>query len=445
MRRFIAPHAILLLGLLAHGTGAEAQVRTLRDALERAMEVHPSLERARAASDAADAAVDGARASRLPTLAVRGSGIRFQEPMLVAPLHRFDPTAVPAFDETLVQGTVGVDWTLFDGGRRSAEVLNARARAAVTDEGLREAEAALLQRTAEAYLAVVSAREVVAAQVRRESALSAERDRAARMVAEGAAPELDLLRAEAELAGAVADHAAGLQRLALALVTLERLLDLPPGAVEAASLEPPPLPPSLPDPGRIPDQAVSGAPAVAAARGSLQAAEAELSAARSAWLPRVSAVGGYNLFAGGGVSPVAEWQGGLQLSYPLFTGGARSSAVDASQAALRQARARVDEVTEQAALEAEAARAAEAEARSRTTALEAAVDRFTELARVERLALDEGAGTQSDWLRAEAGLFEARAGLAEARHRVLSARIARARATGGLDLETLLGILEVTP
>ena len=97
---------------------AAAQLRTLQEALERAVEVHPSLARAQAAADAAASGVDGARGALFPSLAVRGSGIRFQEPMLVAPLHRFDPTAVPDFDETLLQGTLGMDWTLFDGGRR---------------------------------------------------------------------------------------------------------------------------------------------------------------------------------------------------------------------------------------------------------------------------------------------------------------------------------------
>ena len=51
---------------------------------------------------------------------------------------------------------------------------------------------------------------------------------------------------------------------------------------------------------------------------------------------------------------------------------------------------------------------------------------------------------QSDWLRAEAGLLQARAGLAEARHRVVSARIAWARATGRLEMGLLNELLEGT-
>lgn len=442
MRPRLTAPALLFLALAGSGDPLAAQVGTLREALERAVEVHPSLDRARARTDAAASALDGARSSRLPTLALHGSGIRFQEPMLVAPLHRFDPTTVPDFDETLLQGTLGVDWTLFDGGRRSAGIREAGARAGATEEGIREARAAVLQRTADAYLSALSARALLEAQTRREEALLTERDRAAQLVREGAAPDLELLRADAEFASARADRATASERLALAVATLERILELPPGSLEAEALAPAPLPRDpLPGPADV-GAGLERVPAVAAAMAEVTAAEAGVAAARSAWLPTLSAVAGYNLFAGGSVSPVAEWQGGLRLSYPLFTGGARGSAVDANRADLREARARVEEVTEQAALAADAARAAEAEARSRADALAAAVERFAELARVERLALDEGVGLQSDWLRAEAGLFESRAGLAEARHRVLAARIAWARAVGRLDLDWITQLVE---
>lgn len=438
---------LVLVALLPHPV--DAQLRTLRDALERAVAVHPSVEAARASADAAAAGVATARADRLPGVSLRGSGIHFQEPMLVAPLHRFDPTAVPDFDETLIQGTLGVDWTLFDGGRRGAEVRRASARLAASGEEAREAEAALLQRTAEAYLTALSAREMVAAQERHQAALEAEEARAARMVAEGAAPELEHLRALAELASARSDREAVRQRLELARTTLALLLDVAPEEVQPAALTTPPVPTgTLADQTRDPHTPSPGTPlppSLAAAQDRLAAAEAGVEVARAAWLPRLSAVGGYNLFAGGGVSPVAEWQGGLQLSYPLFTGGGRGSAVDASRAAAREARARVRVAEEEVALAAASARAAEEEARARMAALEAAVTRYAELARVERLALDEGAGVQSDWLRAEAGLFQARAGLAQARHRVLSARIAWARATGRLSLDRIDQILEETP
>ena len=49
--------------------------------------------------------------------------------------------------------------------------------------------------------------------------------------------------------------------------------------------------------------------------------------------------------------------------------------------------------------------------------LTAAVEQWDELVRIERLALDAGAGTQRDLLDAESGRYQARAGLVEARSR----------------------------
>jgi multidrug efflux system outer membrane protein len=133
------------------------------------------------------------------------------------------------------------------------------------------------------------------------------------------------------------------------------------------------------------------------------------------------------------------------VSYPLFTGGARAAGVDAAEARARAAGAQVEVVREQVALAADRARTAEAEARARAEALTVAVDRFEELVRVERLALDEGSGVQSDFLRAQAGLLGARAGLARARREVVEARVAWARAVGTLDVDWIDHRMEVRP
>lgn len=64
---------------------------------------------------------------------------------------------------------------------------------------------------------------------------------------------------------------------------------------------------------------------------------------------------------------------------------------------------------------------------------------------MEKLRLDTGAGTQTDYLRAEADLLSARAELAAARHTVIGARVELARATGALTLDWLRQNLESNP
>lgn len=443
---------------LSTAAGAQAPVTTLAHALRRAVEVHPSVQEAEAAAEMARAELSSSRSEWFPELAVRGNATRFQEPMLVSPLHRFDPSAVPAFDETLLQGTLSLDWTVWDGGRRGARVDRDDALARSAGERERDARSRLLARTSQAYLAVLAAREVVTAQELREEALEAERERAARFVEEGSSPRLHLLRAEAELASVRAEGEATRQRLELAVTTLARILDLPPEDLSPEILGEPSLSgETVPGPTagiRVPADEAAGAsflpeldraPAVQAALRQVDAARAGQAAARASWFPTLEVRGGYNLFSGASQPTVTEWQGGLMLSYPLFTGGARSSAGDAAQARTRAARAALDRVREETALAADRARSAETEARARVRALETALEQYDELVRVEALALVEGAGVQTDWLRAQAGLFRTRAALAEARYAVVQARLEWARAVGALDLDWILTRLEVTP
>jgi outer membrane protein TolC len=71
-----------------------------------------------------------------------------------------------------------------------------------------------------------------------------------------------------------------------------------------------------------------------------------------------------------------------------------------------------------------------------------AVDHLTEVSRIERLALEAGEGTQTDFLRAEADLRRARAELVQAEYGQVLAIIELARATGDLSPAWLQRILE---
>ena len=74
------------------------------------------------------------------------------------------------------------------------------------------------------------------------------------------------------------------------------------------------------------------------------------------------------------------------------------------------------------------------EASALREALEVAEAQSEEVARIEGLALDAGAGVQTDFLRAQAQLFQARADLSRARHGEVLALIELARVTGDLSL-----------
>jgi outer membrane protein TolC len=85
------------------------------------------------------------------------------------------------------------------------------------------------------------------------------------------------------------------------------------------------------------------------------------------------------------------------------------------------------------------------EAHARVAALRSAVELSSEVTRIERLSLEVGSGTETDYLDAEAKLLSARAGLIQARHAEISARVELAGLTGELSRGWLAQALERTP
>ena len=112
--------ALLAIGPLAGPT--HAQVLTLGEAADAALASHPTVLAARARVDGAHAAREAARAAFLPTVVGTSGLVRHAEPMVVAPLHGFDPMNPPAFDRTLIQSQLATEVTFFGGGARRARV-----------------------------------------------------------------------------------------------------------------------------------------------------------------------------------------------------------------------------------------------------------------------------------------------------------------------------------
>jgi len=142
---------------------------------------------------------------------------------------------------------------------------------------------------------------------------------------------------------------------------------------------------------------------------------------------------------------VAEWQAGIKVSWPIFTGGARSASIQRAEADRRAAENQLRLTQLQVDNASDMAQASLVESVSRADALEAAVSQWEEVARIEALRVQEGAGVQADLLRAEAGLFRARAGFAQARYDAVLARVRLARAKGTLNTTWMDTALEMTP
>lgn len=440
MIRIVPPLALMVV---AWPVAAQQEPLTLSRALAAVLASHPALAASIATTDGAMAGVRQARSSWWPSLSFDGSATRFEEPMIVAPLHGFDPTRPPIFDQTLWQTNLALSWSLFD-PQRTSRIDRARAEVAVSEASDRLVRENLMARTVNAYLEAAVAREVLASHEARVAALTRERNRAEQFVREGRAARLAEIRASAALAAARAEQASASGRLEAALRTLERLVDLPPGSLADRPLAPTWVAAGdmVPPRSELLVKSEANHPDLARRAGRVAALRAARAEARGAWLPQVRMQGRVVQYGSGQGSEAVEWQTGLAVSYPLFTGGSRGAATDRARAELVAADADLAAARREVGDAVDRALAAWTAARSRLEALSAAADQASEVARMERLALDEGAGVQTDYLAAEAELLRARAALAEGRATLVSARVELARLTGELSPDWLAAHLE---
>lgn len=420
------------------GSGsARAQADTTLDlgtALSHALEAHPAMAAARGRVEGGEAARAGAAAARLPSVALAGSATRYQEPMTVTPLHGFDPTRAPAFDETLIQGQATVSYTVFDGSR-GARIREADARAGQAEAGFDQTRQGMIARVTAVYLDVLTRRGVLDAHEQRLEALTAERTRVEQFLEEGQAPRLHLMRIDAALAAAEAEATEARSALEDGERELARLTGLDAEQTRADRL----VPVDLADETSTPDEdaaraaALRNNPDLRRAREGIVEAQAGRAAAGGARLPDIDLFGTW--FERGGLETdfTGEWAAGLKVSVPLFTGGAAGSRVAGAEAGERTARATARMTELEVVGQVDRAASRTRQARARVAALERAVTVQAEVVETERVSLEAGVGTQTDYLSAEADLLDARANLLRARYGLMAAHVEMARVSGTLD------------
>jgi outer membrane protein TolC len=419
---------------------------TLAAAVERALAGHPSVGATRAAVDEARGAKGEALAALFPSLRISAAGTRYEEPSIVSPIHAFGPGLLPPFNRSVLQGSATLGYTLFDGGGRGGRIGRARAQQRAAEASLDAAAQSLASRVIRSYLDALARRRVLDAHEHRVEALRSERSRVQQRYDVGRAAEVDRLRIEAALASADADRV----RAAIALDAAERDLARFIGATQAETSAGLLVPVALADSSIAPRDtllttALHGSAAVAQARHQAAAAQSAAHAARGARWPEFRLTGTYAYYADPDGFNATEWTGALQLSQALFTGGATASAIRRADAAHRAAQEQLRAAALDLDRDLDRALASIRQSRARAAGLASAVAGYEEVARIQRLLLETGAGTQTDYLNAEADLLSARGGYIEARYDEIAGRAELARVTGVLDLAWIERNLEPEP
>ncbi len=400
MRRTLV---ISIAGLLTAALACAQESLKLEDALRLALQNNGLARAALADADAADARLNAARANLYPSIDISSSTTR----------TRIEGGGVNT-DTTQRQNGFGLEWLLLDNGQRELRIRQSSRSAEATRQNTRDAIRRVLFQTARAYYEVLRRKEllqVADTAVRRAETLL----EVARAQAEvGAAPQKDVLQAEADLANARVQQIQARNALRLAETDLKRLIGWdalqPLPALDAPAAAP------APDPSISLEQLWQRArlqrPDLRNAELSLQISRLGLDSARLDSLIRLQiSARGFREY-----EPNSRTQGSISViaSYPLFDGGLTRANLREAEASLQSAQFRLQQAERDAYAEVESALLSVRESAERLEASRLAVAAAQRNFDAAQESLREGVGTIVEVLTAQLALITAETNLVQA-------------------------------
>lgn len=326
------------------------------------------------------------------------------------------------------------------------------ARVAAAEAQFELARQDLILRVAQSYFDVLLANETLSAAEANKKAISEQLEEAKRAFEVGTKTVVEVHDAQArfDLASAqeiVARNDLNVKRQQLRLVTgkdYDTLKDLRAGVV---------LP--RPDPDNMEKwvgSAEVGYFGVQAAEALVTVADAEVSRQRAGHMPSLDLVASrgrasqdFNSIAGGAGTDTNTTVVGVQLTLPLFAGGAVSSAVDQAVALKSKAQADLDNARRTAALQARQAYLGVVSGLAQVAALEAALVSSQSALDSNKLGFEVGVRTNIEVLNAQSQYYTTRQNLVKARLDTLTALLRLKAAAGTLadgDIASVNGLLD---
>lgn len=297
------------------------EVLTLERAIEIAMQQQPTVRQSKAQLEAAQGRVDLAHVARRPTLSVDASvGSRSKTGMNGGPdfLTHTESTGLGA----------QASWRLYDFGQTAASIRAAEANASAAAASVSTTTLDIRTDVENAYLEAVARRRLVQVAEATVKSEDAHLDQAKRFVAAQAKDPIEVAQAQSRDANAKSALAQAQSNEAIALANLRSAIGWvnPSNAPTVAANWPAPATNEPPGLEALVDTARKTRPEIVQLDKELEAADANLDAARAERRPVLSAQAQTQWSPGeGDWSPEPSWSAGLSLSWTLFDGG-RSAA-----------------------------------------------------------------------------------------------------------------------
>jgi outer membrane protein TolC len=414
---------------------------TLEEAIRFALQNNPRLREATARVEATRAGVDIAFAPFLPEAGTHFRYSAFNLPVL--PAGSFVPASLNAGVTSFSIAEAGVQWTLFDFGRRGGRYGQAISQARIEKLSRERACQTVAFEVARAYFQVLFARTNL--RVREQTLRQAEkilRDTKVRREA-GTADREAVLRAEVEVSQAREELVGARQLVLDAASTLNLVLGRPtvlPVQVRDVTGRPA-MAQSLEE---ALQQAVTKRPEVGMAREAVAEAAYGEKAARADLLPRIY-VGGTVLRADSN-GPLEGWLtgAGLHVDQPLYDGGRRLAEIRRHRAQVAGATAALQTILDNIGQQVNLAFQAIATHQERIRLGETAVDQASENLRLTVVKYNNGDATPTDVVDAQTVLTRAQTRYYAAVYEYLEG-LARLEYAQGGDQRGLLGRLAQEP
>ncbi|MCS0504180.1 TolC family outer membrane protein [Ancylobacter mangrovi] len=426
----------LLIGGLASGSASGAWAQTLDQALASAYDANPSLNSQRAATRAVDEyvpiALSGYRPQIFGSASIGSQWVEGRYDAGVGSVTSHYKTDPSSFGITISQ-------TIYDGLKTANSVRGAEAQVKGQRELLRNTEQTVLLDAATAYMNVLEDGALLELRRQNLTAFEEELKSARQRFAVGEITRTDVAQAEASVADAKSTLAEATANLKTANAVFVRVTQLQPQKLSPARPVDGLLPASL-------DAALASGltrhPAIRAAQYAMDQSATEVKVAEAALSPTLSLNGSatnqYNYYSDGDrIERGTDVAATLNLSVPIYQGGAEYSSIRQSKEKLTQARIDIDTERDQVRASVQqywsglqAAKAAIESAQASVAANEIALKGVREEWRV-------GQRTTLDVLNAQTSLFEARASLVTAQRDRVVASFSLLSSVGELSAGTL--------
>lgn len=399
----------LALALCACALPARAATLDLERAIATALERNPGLRAVEETRAQVAGGVVEARADALPQLALVSSWGRSRSPSLLnSPdfediLQQF-PSGFEPSEQELSRTVIEVSQPIWTFGKLGAAIDLAEIVVDAAEAQIATARLDTALEVAEAYYAVLGAREGLVTVESERDYRRGDLRRVEDLLEIGEATELERLRAVSALAEVEPEVARRQGLVAIAETRLRRALALAPDEpleLEAIAHE---LPPETAREGLV-DLAIANRPELAdlAAQSDVYAQRKIITHAEG--LPQIDFTGSYGRevreLGNFGDPLYSSWAFGVGLRWEFFDGGRRRGQVAQFESQRQQLQLRLEDLRSRVRLEVDQAWTDYRTARARAAAAEISANAAREAVRVARESYEQGVATQTDLLDAQ--------------------------------------------